>query len=119
MLSDVVRCVMNNCSQFGKTLRKYRKERGMTLEEMAEKLEISAVYLSELERGNKMPKLSTFVDIANRLSLSADYLLSDVISEARDIQINEISEKLSKLSGKNLAIINSVVDNLCEQLENN
>ncbi len=108
---------MNNCRQFGKALRKYRKEQKMTLEEMAEKLEISAVYLSELERGNKMPKLSTFVDIANRLSLSADYLLSDVVNEAKEIQVDEIRNKLSALDGKNLAIVSSVVDTLCEQLK--
>ena len=107
---------MNDTKQFGKNLRRFRKEKGMTLEVMAEHLGISAVYLSELERGNKLPKLTTFVEIANRLSLSADYLLSDVLEAARTYQTDALSEKLAALSGRKLAVVNAVVDTLAETL---
>lgn len=45
---------------FGKMLRKERKERGMTLADMAAGLGISSPYLSQLETGTK-PIKSTFV----------------------------------------------------------
>ena len=40
-------------TEFGKTLRKERVDRDWTLNEMAEKLEISAAYLSHMEMGRR------------------------------------------------------------------
>lgn len=45
--------VGNNVTEFGKVLRKIRKEKGDSLRDLAGKLEISAAFLSAMEVGKK------------------------------------------------------------------
>ena len=46
-----------------------------------------------IERGEKVPKLETFITIANVLGVSSDLLLADVISVGYNIKSSEMSEK--------------------------
>ena len=53
----------------GKKIRKYRKERGMTQEELAEKLDLSINYVGALERAEKNLTVTNLINIANVLGL--------------------------------------------------
>lgn len=46
---------------------------------LLKKVGISIAYTGMIERGEKIPKLETFIRIANVLEVSADLLLADVI----------------------------------------
>ena len=46
---------------------------------LAEKAEISTRYLGDIERGAKIPKLSTFINLLNAMNVSADYVLMDAL----------------------------------------
>ena len=52
-----------------KNIKKYRKQKGLTQERLSELAEISCDYLSEIERGKKVPSLKRFILIANALSV--------------------------------------------------
>ncbi|MDF2010177.1 helix-turn-helix domain-containing protein [Priestia megaterium] len=41
--------------EFFQTLKRNRKLKGITLKEVAEKLDLSTMYISEIERGKKVP----------------------------------------------------------------
>ena len=41
----------------GQRIREQRKEKGWTIEQFAERVELSANYVGDLERGVKIPKL--------------------------------------------------------------
>ena len=41
--------------EFYQTLKRNRKLKGITLKEVAEKLDLSTMYISEIERGKKVP----------------------------------------------------------------
>lgn len=69
-----------NTSSIGKRIRKYRKAKGWRQEDFAEKIGLSVTYTGMIERGEKIPKLETFITIANALEVSADVLLADVLS---------------------------------------
>ena len=43
---------------FGKRLKEARMKKKLTQEQLAEKADISAIYLSELERGEKSPSMT-------------------------------------------------------------
>lgn len=55
---------------FGKRLAEVRKSRGLTQEELAEMLDISAVSVTYLETGRRWPRLLTLHRIAKALKVS-------------------------------------------------
>ena len=59
----------------GANIRKYRRQSGITQEQLAEKIGKSVNYIGMIERGEKVPSLTTFVLIANAIGISTDILL--------------------------------------------
>ena len=62
--------------QIGKTIRKYRKEKGMTQEEMANRLGVTTPAVNKWENENSYPDITLLPPIARLLGISLDTLLS-------------------------------------------
>lgn len=62
--------------QIGKTIRKYRKETGMTQEEMANRLGVTTPAVNKWENENSYPDITLLAPIARLLGISLDTLLS-------------------------------------------
>ena len=62
--------------QIGKNIRKYRKEKGMTQEEMANRLGVTTPAVNKWENENSYPDISLLPPIARLLEISLDTLLS-------------------------------------------
>lgn len=60
----------------GKVIRKYRKIRNMTQEEMAERLGVTAPAVNKWENENSYPDILLLAPIARLLGISLDTLLS-------------------------------------------
>jgi len=88
---------MNNIS-LGQRIRESRKEKGLTQEQLAEMADIGVIYLSEIERGKKMPSLKILCRIIDVLDVSSDYLLRDLINAGREYIIDDVTMILSELS---------------------
>ena len=86
----------------GRNIRKYRLEKKLRQEDLAERANLSINYVGAIERGEKIPSLITII---NALGVSADMILADVINTGYEIKTSMLSEKLSKLSkdDKNMA----------------
>ena len=56
---------------FGQRLREQRIKHRLTLEQLAEKSELSSNYIGMVERGLKEPGLATIVKLLNALNISA------------------------------------------------
>ena len=54
-------------------------------------------HVSVIERGVKLPKLETLINIANVLDVSADVLLQDVVNNQIKLCASEASELVSQL----------------------
>ena len=52
-----------------KNIKKYRKQKGYTQEQLSELAGISTDYLSEIERGKKKPSIDTLYAIVNVLEI--------------------------------------------------
>jgi len=61
----------------GEALRKLRKEAGLTQEKLAEKAELSSVFISEVERGEK----TVSVDSLMRIVQALDHRMCDVFKD--------------------------------------
>jgi transcriptional regulator with XRE-family HTH domain len=60
---------------FGRTLSRIRKDRGLSQEELAFRADLHRTYISQLERGLKSPSLDTIERIAKVLQLRASELI--------------------------------------------
>lgn len=82
----------------GHRIRESRIKKGYTQQELADRAEIGVVYISEIERGVKMPSLNSFIKIIDALGVSADYVLRDELPTGRAYISMEITEKLLALT---------------------
>ncbi len=101
-----------NTSSIGKQIRKYREAKGWRQEDFAERIGLSVTYTGMIERGEKVPKLETFITIANALEVSADLLLADVLSTGYNIKSSEMTEEIASLTPSERDRIYSVVNTM-------
>lgn len=81
----------------GKVIRKYRKEKNMTQEEMALRLGVTAPAVNKWENENSLPDIMLLAPIARLLGISPDTLLSfreELTQEEINGIIYELDEKL-------------------------
>lgn len=64
-----------NRTALGKQIREARKNRQLTVEQLAELADVTPKYLRQLETGNSAPSLTVFLSICNALRVSSDFLL--------------------------------------------
>lgn len=84
----------------GLRIKKTREAKGLTQEELAALVDLSPTHISVIERGQKIPKLDTFVAITNALDVSADSLLRDVVAQSVNGVMNDLSASIMKLPPK-------------------
>jgi transcriptional regulator with XRE-family HTH domain len=85
-------------SRFGQLLRSARMDRGMTLQEVSSKSEISVTYLSDLERGKLTnPTLETLRRVASALRVSLNELLELERSSTTERSYPDALEELRSL----------------------
>lgn len=60
----------------GKTIKEIRKQRNLTQKQLADQIEISRSYLSDIENGNKNPSIKTTQRLAEKLGVTVAYLTS-------------------------------------------
>ena len=70
----------------GQFIKECRKEKGLTQEQLAEKLNISCKTVSKWECGNGMPDVSLMLPLCNELGITVNELLSGCRIEGNDYQ---------------------------------
>lgn len=78
----------------GRRIQEVRKSRGITQSELAQRVDLSTKYISNIECGFKTPTLETFIAIANALQSDANSLLSDVLDVTTSQESGLVSKKL-------------------------
>lgn len=101
----------------GLRIREARQAKGFSRQILAEKAGTGEVYLGEIERGLKMPSLSTFIRIVDALDLSADYLLRDELPSGKEFVLNEITQKLQHLTPKQRKTAVDILDAYLRNLD--
>lgn len=81
--------------QIGAVIRKYRIEKNMTQEEMANRLGVTPPAVNKWENEKSLPDISLLAPIARLLGISVDTLLS-FHDELTTVEINHIIKELDK-----------------------
>lgn len=104
-------------NKLGANIRKYRLEKKLTQEQVAEQCQISAVYLRQIELGFKTPKLETFIKIAEALQTPTDKLLSGSVTWTDSINTYGVVEKLDTLNQKERDLALKILDDVITSLK--
>lgn len=82
--------------KIGSFLKELRKEKGITQEEFAEKLNVSGRTVSRWETGANMPDISLLVEISEFFDISIPEIINgERKSETMNEEIKEVADKLS------------------------
>lgn len=81
--------------QIGEVIRKYRKERNLTQEEMARRLGVTAPAVNKWEKGISLPDIMLLAPIARLLNVTLETLLS-FQEDLTDVEIGEIIKELDQ-----------------------
>ncbi len=99
-----------NLKTIGKNIRKYRKEKDIRQDKLAEMADLSTNYIGMIERGEKIPSLETFLKICEALDVSADMLLADTNYNGYRVKDSILSDKLNTLPEDERNKIYEIID---------
>ena len=83
---DSLQPMLSVAEVFGSTLRRVRRQQGLTQKQLGTLTNTSHTFIGEMERGMKAPNLQLVVALANALSISIEELVAG-LTPARDEQI--------------------------------
>jgi len=96
----------------GTRIQKIRNQKGLTQDQLSEKVNISPKYLSSIERGKENPTLNTLINIAEKLSVDVEEFFTEIQLEDPQITkemvlalIGEANEDQLKVIYKILSVI--------------
>ncbi|PMQ01457.1 MAG: XRE family transcriptional regulator [Dictyoglomus sp. NZ13-RE01] len=93
----------------GKKIKKLRKERRMTLEELSKKTGLSLSYLSLIERGLKNPSLKALQKIADSFGISPVLLFS---SEDFHMTLESFLRNNTRLNEEEIKMVIQIIESL-------
>lgn len=91
----------DDSTQVGQRLRSAREELGLSLREVARRLDISASALSQIETGKSRPSVKTLYAIVSELGLSMDQLFADSGSQPRSSRAPSTPEEAAAAAAPN------------------
>ncbi len=99
----------------GSRIKAARKGAGKTQEWLAEKLDVSVGYISQVERGITKISLETLSEISSVLNSDISYLVSGTAKGQSEYLQNELSEKFSALSERDKFLILELINSMSKK----
>ena len=93
----------------GQRIRKIRKARNLSQEQLSEMVGISITHMSHIETGNTKLSLPVLVDLANALEVRTDDLLYDKVTAERSTATDTIVQLLEACTTQQLRVIEDLV----------
>lgn len=96
----------------GSRIKTTRKKAGRTQEWLAEQIDVSVGYISQIERGITKVNLETLGEICTILDGDIAYIVSGTAKTQSNYLNDEISEKFALLSKRDKKLIVSLIDSM-------
>lgn len=103
--------------EMGARIKEARIKCNLTQEQLADKVDKGATYISDIERGAKSPSLSLFIKIINALDISSDYILRGEIEAGKKYVYDDITIKLESLTPQQRLGIIDLIDAYIKNLK--
>ena len=103
---------MDTKQMLGARIKNIRNKKGLTQEQLSEKMEINPKYLSSIERGNENPTLNTLIKLSESLEVDSGeifshlqledpgerkFMITSLLDQADDEQLKLIFKVLSAI----------------------
>jgi transcriptional regulator with XRE-family HTH domain len=102
----------------GKRIAAIRKKQHMTQEQLAERTELSIVYISHIENSRSIPSLETLVKLCGVLDVTPDELLLGTRQDMENYLLSDIQQKLLQCSPRERRLVDRFIDLLLDEQEN-
>lgn len=100
--------------QIGSRVKTARETMRYTQENLAERIDVSVQYISDLERGVVGASLPTIIKLRQVLHTSSDFLL---MGKEGENTVDHLTEKLRHISPKQLELVERGISLMLEALE--
>lgn len=108
-----------NYHEMGIRIRRQRELLGYTREQLAEKLDVSTKFCSDIEIGVKGISIQTLAKLTDLLNLSADYILFGECTQGDSMESEMLSLFAQKCPEKHrnnlITIVNAFVSSVSEE----
>ena len=102
-------------SLLGDRIKKSRKQKHLTQEEMSEQLGVTVGYISQIERGITKPNLEMLSRISACLECDLAFCISGVNGKQPHYLEDDLSEKFSMLSPEQKRFVLKLIDLLLQE----
>lgn len=100
--------------QIGEQVKLAREQAKLTQEQLAERLDVSTQYISDLERGVVGISIPTLKKLCGSLCISSDQIL---FSQKKKNYASLIADKCTPLSDEQFLILTEIVDRYVEAIQ--
>lgn len=104
--------------RIGETVAGGAERKGLLHRRFAAKANLTARYISDIERGEKIPKMDTFVMLINLLEVSADTVLQDSLVIDYKIKAGDLEVRISELTPKQREQMFNVIEVMLRSAHN-
>lgn len=101
-----------NYIKLGKRIKRIRKEKGLSQNQLAEYTDISVNHLSHIECANTKVSLPVLLSIVNALNITMDDVLCDSLPKVKEPFKNEITKLAMDCDEKEIRLFCSVLESL-------
>ena len=101
-----------NYVQLGQRIRRFRREAGLTQEQLAERIDMATSNISHIERATTQVSLPSLVMIANVLEVSLDQLVCDSLPAASNYLEQDVAKVLADCSPGERCFIRDVIQTM-------
>lgn len=91
--------------EIGEKIRIARNNADVTQEQLAEMIDVSPQYISDLERGVVGLSVATLRNICTQLNISSDFILFQT-----DSTVFDYSRKISELTNEHQRLLGTIID---------
>jgi transcriptional regulator len=100
----------------GKNIKEVRKSLKMTQEQLAEKIEVSTVFISQIESGSRKPSLETIYKLSIALKIKIDTLINTDYNTKLPDDVTQLVDLLNMCSPKQRAFVTEISKDLIFKL---
>ena len=98
-----------NTIKIGKNIQAIRKSNGYTQERLAEKIEVSVRYVSDIEQDRANPSYEVLIRICNLFKVSMDQIFSEYLNVKENKSVEYSLASFDKLSKKDKETIENLI----------
>ena len=100
--------------EIGQRIKKYRKQKNLTQDQVAAAAEICSKHLSRIENGHHNPRFDMIIQIANVLNVPTDAFAKDMPDDSLELFWQGIKPTIEKLSVKQLEYLKRNIELLLD-----